>query len=205
MVNEPDAWMMDLSFELGGSTVAREHRRVLASAVERVLPWLAAERDAGLHPLNVATGAGTQALLSRRTRLTLRVPRHRLADAAQMEGASLAVGHATLQVGAPHVRELRPWGTLYAHLVAAQDDSHELDFLRSVDAELQALGIQGRTICGRRQVLQTDRLQGYGLMLDGLNARDSLRLLQAGIGRHRRLGCGVFVPHKSAAAVGAPP
>jgi hypothetical protein len=40
-------------------------------------------------------------------------------------------------------------------------------------------------------------------MLHGLATAASLRVLEAGVGRHRRLGCGLFVPHKSAAAVGA--
>ncbi len=40
-------------------------------------------------------------------------------------------------------------------------------------------------------------------MLDGLSAGDSLRVQQHGLGAHRRLGCGVFVPHRSAAAVAA--
>jgi len=56
-----------------------------------------------------------------------------------------------------------------------------------------------------RQRLEPGGLRGYSLMLDGLSAADSLRLQETGIGRHRRLGCGVFVPHKSAAAVGSPP
>jgi hypothetical protein len=41
-------------------------------------------------------------------------------------------------------------------------------------------------------------------MLSGLNAAQSLRVLRQGVGPHRLLGCGLFVPHKSAAAVGAP-
>jgi hypothetical protein len=40
-------------------------------------------------------------------------------------------------------------------------------------------------------------------MLDGLSREGALRMLDCGLGGHRRLGCGVFVPHKSAAAVGA--
>jgi hypothetical protein len=40
-------------------------------------------------------------------------------------------------------------------------------------------------------------------MLDGLTVEDSLRVLESGLGAHRRLGCGVFVAHRSAVAVGA--
>jgi hypothetical protein len=52
-------------------------------------------------------------------------------------------------------------------------------------------------------VVEAGTLRGYSLMLDGLTPAGALRMLEAGIGRHRRWGCGVFVPHKSAVAVGA--
>jgi hypothetical protein len=45
-------------------------------------------------------------------------------------------------------------------------------------------------------------LHAFSLMLDGLSHDDALRLLEHGIGPHRLWGCGLFVPHKSAAAVG---
>ena len=41
-------------------------------------------------------------------------------------------------------------------------------------------------------------------MLDHLDRGDARRILDTGLGPHRLWGCGVFVPHKSAAAVGAP-
>jgi CRISPR/Cas system CSM-associated protein Csm4 (group 5 of RAMP superfamily) len=42
-------------------------------------------------------------------------------------------------------------------------------------------------------------------MLDGLEPEDALRLQASGIGPDRSLGCGLLVPHKSAAAVGGAP
>jgi hypothetical protein len=39
-------------------------------------------------------------------------------------------------------------------------------------------------------------------MLHGLGAADSLAVQEAGLGAHRALGCGLFVPHKSVVAVG---
>jgi len=197
--------MLDVSFALTGDALPRDHRRALAASIDQVLPWLAGLQGAGVHRLNVSAGAGPLALLSNRTRLTLRLPRERAADAASLAGQTLPVVSACLHVGAPQARELLPWGTLYAHLVAAEDGCDELGFLDAVGAELQALGVRARAICGRRQVLLDDGLQGFSLMLDGLGEQDSLRILETGIGRHRRLGCGLFVPHKSAAAVGTPP
>lgn len=205
-MSESRASMLDLAFAVDGDgALPREHRRALADALERALPWLATQAGAGIHRLNVSAGGGPQALLSGRTRLTLRVPRERADEARALEGATLDLAGQRLHVGASHVRELLPWGTLYAHVVAADDGADELAFLQVVQAELAALGIAGRPICGRPQAMEADRLQGYSLMLDGLSAEGALRLLEAGLGPHRRLGCGLFIPHKSAAAVGAPP
>ncbi|MDZ7592973.1 MAG: type I-MYXAN CRISPR-associated protein Cas6/Cmx6 [Rubrivivax sp.] len=202
MNEEPLVRAIDLAFAVEGDALPREHRRELAAAIGLALPWWAALEGAGMHRLNVAAGAGPQALLSKRTRLTLRVPRARAADVATLQGAALQVGPAVLRVGAPQPRELRPHSTLYAHFVAA-DHGDELAFLDAVAAELSALGVACRSICGRRQVVEGGALQGYSLMLDGLNAGGALRVLEAGIGPHRRWACGIFVPHKSAVAVGS--
>jgi CRISPR-associated protein Cas6 len=203
MADEPVARMIDLAFAVAGEALPRDHRRALAAAIESALPCWPALDQAGVHRLNVSAGGGPQALLSNRTRLTLRVPRERASEALALEGAELQVGAASLQVGAPQARELRPYSTLYAHLVAAEEGAEEAEFLDGVAAELSALGVAGRPICGRLQVVEAGTLRGYSLMLDGLTPAGALRILEAGVGRHRRWGCGIFVPHKSAVAVGA--
>lgn len=203
MPDEPVASMVDLAFVLEGDCIPRDHRGLLADALESALPCLSRIAGAAVHRLNISAGAGPQALLSRRTRLTLRVPRARAADAAALAGSELKVGSGTLRVGSSHARELLPHGALYAHLVAADDNEDETAFLRTMAAELATLGVACRPICGRHQVVEAGALQGFSLMLDGLSPTGSLRVLEAGLGPHRRLGCGVFVPHKSTAAVGA--
>ncbi len=197
------ARMIDLAFALDGDALPREHRGLLAAAVEAALPWLAGVPGAGVHRLNVSAGGGPQALLSGRTRLTLRVPRERADEAMTLAGRELQLGAGRLRLGAAHVRELLPYSALYAHLVAA-DDADEAAFVEAVAAELKALDVACRAICGRHQITEAGALRGFSLMLDGLSASHSLRVLQVGIGPHRRLGCGVFVPHKSSVAVGTP-
>jgi CRISPR-associated protein Cas6 len=200
-----DAALVDLAFPLEGRALPRDHRARLAAALAERLPWLGVAPGSGMHRLNVVAGGGAQALLAGRTRLILRVPRERAAEAAAvLAGADLMLAGEPLRLGSPVQRELLPHRTLYAHFVAAPVDD-ELAFLAMVDAELQALGVGCRPICGRRQELQAEAgpLPGFSLMLDGLTPADALRVLQAGLGAHRGLGCGLFVPHKSAAAVGA--
>ena len=195
--------MLDIAFEiLECDAPARDCESSLADALEAALPWLADEPDAGVHRLNLA--AGNEPLLSRRTRLTLRVPRARAAAVEALSGRVLAVQPGMLRLGRAHRRELLAHGTLYAHLVASDEDD-EQDFLAEVGAGLAALSVSCRPICGRRAVLAAGTVRGFSLMLDGLPGASAMRVLEAGLGPHRRLGCGIFVPHRSASAVGTPP
>jgi CRISPR-associated protein Cas6 len=98
---------------------------------------------------------------------------------------------------------LQPLATLYAYRVAA-DSSDETQFMATMETELTALAITGERVCGKRQSLRRDGqdMTTFSMMLHGLVPEQSLRLQQHGLGAHRLLGCGLFVPHKSAAAVG---
>ena len=157
-----------------------------------------------MHGLNLVTGGGGQALVSGRTRLRLRVPRERADATCALAGAELAVAGRRLRVGAAQRRELVDHHTLYAHLVACDGDD-ELAFMRAVQGEIDRLGVHCRPVCGLHRVVEAGALPGFSLMLDGLAPDHSLTVLEAGLGAHRRLGCGLFVGHKSAAAVGTPP
>lgn len=203
-MQEIAASMVDVVYPLAGDGLPRDHRQALADALVRLLPWLAGHPEAGVHRINVVAGADSPALLSQRSRLALRVRRQDVGALAALEGALLDVGGHALRLGRPVQRELVPHGTLYAHFVTTSDDD-ELAFQATIDGELGALGVRGRQICGRRQVVSQGgaALTGFSLMLDGLSPAGSIQVLEAGLGRHRHLGCGVFVPHKSAAALRA--
>lgn len=202
MDDERSATMVDVAFALEGAVVPREHRRSLTAALEAALPWLADLRHAWLHRINVSAGDGELALLSGRSRLMLRLPRERAGDVGALSGAELTIGGHALRLGAPRVRELLPHGTLYSHLVAAGDAS-EVGFLDAMASELEALAVPCRCICGRQLAAEAGTLRGFSLMLDGLSRSASLRILESGLGPDRRFGCGIFIPHKSAVAVGA--
>lgn len=207
MIDAPDvpaATMVDVLFPLAGRSLPRDHRLALADALQAAAPWLQALPQAGLHRINVVHGLADPALLSQRARLGLRVPRSHAQALGELAGRELDVAGHRVRLGQPQVRELLPHGTLYAHLVVETSDD-EATFVTVLDAELDALGAACARVCGRRQQILGDgeTLVGFSVMLHGLAAAASLRVLEAGVGRYRRLGCGLFVPHKSAAAVGA--
>lgn len=199
------ATTVDVVYPIHGERLPRDHRQALAEALECVLPGVTAWPGLGVHRVNVVAGTGSSALLSQRARLTLRVRREQLAAMAPLDDARLHVGGHALQLGRAQVRELVPHGTLYSHLVTTDDDD-ELVFQAAVERELESLHVRARPICGHRDVVaigSAGSLTGFSLMLDGLAPADSMQVLESGLGRHRRLGCGVFVAHRSAAAVRA--
>ena len=194
--------VVDVVFPLAGQSLPRDHAQALQQALCARLPWLATDALAGVHPIKVALGDEDQVLLPRRARLLLRVPVPHLEALMAQAALELNVAGQALRLGAPHWRALQPHATLYAHKVAA-DGADELSFMAAVAAELSALAIAGERVCGRHQRLRVAGcvLDTFSLMLHGLAPEQSLRLQQRGLGPHRLLGCGIFVPHKSAAAV----
>ncbi len=193
---------VDLVFQASGTVLPREHAPELAAALCAHWPWLAEEALAGVHPLRLADGGGNTAFVSARTRLWLRVPVHRAADLLARPKVELQVlGHA-LRLAGPHARELVPHSTVYAHRVSAAS-AQESEFMALVHGALADQGIMGQRVCGRYQRLGTEQAprHAFSLMLHDLTPEQSLCVQRFGLGPHRLWGCGLFVPHKSAAAV----
>lgn len=195
--------MVDVAFALAGTHLPRDHGLALFRALVEQIPWLAEDPLAGVHAVKVVPGYGARGLLSQRARLLLRVPGARVEALAPLTGCTLSVAGCGLRLGEPRPRELLPHGTLFAPVVAAES-ADEVVFMQAVAGTLRALQIDAHSVCGRRRQIGTAEgpITGFSLMLHGLSAADSLRVQCAGVGPHRLLGCGIFVPHRSAAAVG---
>lgn len=194
--------VVDVALAVQAHEVVRDSAFVLQMALSERLPWMAHDGRCAIHPMKVVSGRTALALLPARARLLVRVPRERAADVIALQGMTLPLGASELRVGSAQVRELLGHGTLYAYRVAAQDRD-ESAFMAFVAHELGSMGIAGERVCGLHQQIRAgDALQhAFSLMVHGLDAAQSLHLQQAGLGAQRLLGCGVFVPHKSAAAV----
>ncbi len=204
---EPD--MVDLQFVLSGRAIPTDYADLLCGAVQRVLPWLASETTAGIHPVSGLSPAAEGWYLSRRARLTLRLPRGRLADATVLTGSHLQLLDHVVEVGAGVLRELMPAQVINAKFItfdpagAANAAMSEALFLETCQAHFAALGIRPQMVSGKSRRARTADgwLAGFSLLLAGLDAATALYLQRVGIGLERQRGCGLFIPHKSLAAV----
>ena len=194
--------MVDIVFPIDGTTISRHYTHDLQSALQNELPWITSDKQFSIHPIKLVTGDTDITILSRRAQLIVRGPRSRYEEIKQLSGKALNLSGHVIRLGKSHEKELNPYSTLYAYHVVT-DYANESDFMSKVSDELQVLGISGERVCGKRHSIgeTTQSLDTFSLMVHGLAPEPSLRLQEFGLGKHKQLGCGVFVAHKSAAAV----
>ncbi len=198
-----EAAVTDVCFDLQGTLLPRDHGYRLFLELARLLPWLADEERVGVHPIHGAeTGRDDLLILNRRARLIVRIPVEREADLATLSGHTIAVDGHSLTIGKGKTRPLTRHTPLYAHCVTTGSTDEE-GFTRDVIGLLDELKITCRFICGRHQTVATGEGYAYGhsLMLHDLPVDQSILVQQRGMGGNRKIGCGIFIPHKSTNAL----
>jgi CRISPR-associated protein Cas6 len=200
--------VVDAAFAIECRSLPVDHAFALSQAVQAALPWFAGESQAGLHTVHgAASGAGWQrpegedALLqlSHRTRLVLRLPAGRLRDATALSGQILDVAGFPMMVGRLTPRPLLRIASLFSRSVIFEGSDDETAFLASATAALGALGVEASTmLCGRDVTLGTPQrtYRTRSLMVTVGTPAQSLALQRQGLGEARKLGCGLFIPHK---------
>jgi CRISPR-associated protein Cas6 len=200
--------IVDLAFQIRCPMLPLDHAYALSQAVSAYLPWFADE--GGLHLLyGAASGNGWQRpqgehemlYLSRRTRLSLRLPQVRVQEAIKhLSGKTLILGPHTLHLEQATLKPLSTSTVLFArHVMMSVTAQNEDAFEQAVITQLRQKNIHCRKLlCGRSTYLHMpeEKWHTRSLMLANLSIEDSLHLQQSGLGLGRAFGCGLFVPHK---------
>jgi CRISPR-associated protein Cas6 len=200
--------IVDAAFAIECRSLPVDHAFALSQAIQAALPWFADEPQAGLHTVHgAASGAGWKRpegedavlQLSHRTRLVLRLPERRLQDAAALAGRTLDIGGWPMRVGQLSARPLLRIASLFSRSVIFEGSMDETEFLAAAAEGLRALGIETSTmLCGRDVTLATPQRthRTRSLMVTVATPAQSLELQRHGLGEARKLGCGLFIPHK---------
>ncbi|MGQ9658974.1 MAG: type I-MYXAN CRISPR-associated protein Cas6/Cmx6 [Thermochromatium sp.] len=216
--------IIDLLFAIECKCLPVDHAYALSSALRALVPWFDDEPRLGVHSIYVAGSQNgwerpehspeTLIMVSRRTKLTIRVPHARVDDLImRLQGQRIEVGGQRLTIGTAKPRPLSRESTLFARHVATDDSydaeafADEAHFLATVAEDLRALDIRVRkALCGKVTTLHTPTgpLYTRSLLLAGLTREESLRLQREGLGPQRALGCGLFIPHKGIDPVKSP-
>lgn len=205
--------VVDLAFSLRCHALAVDHAYDLFRAIVHHLPWLEQESRAGIHPLHVAESAhgwqrpeAADALLhlSRRTKLVLRLPAERLADARVLEGKALRVGEHDMVIGEGTALPLSRSRSLFARRVVMRVGEEEESFVERLLDEMAQIGVRPkRVLPGLAHPLRTPQMTLCTRLLsvEELSLEESFRLQMAGLGGYHHLGCGIFIPHKPLSSI----
>ena len=208
----PDT-IVDIYYKLKCRSLPVDHIQSLSDAIHKSLPWVKDEDKVSIPAIHVAESANgwvrpenANALLylSRRTRMSLRVPQHRVEDAQKLSGQILDIDGCELEVGEPQIRKLSKLTTIFSRYVTADEVEDEKKFMQSCHDQLITKGIRPKKmLTGLLHKTKTHQgtVLSRSLLLAELEIEQSIMLQQQGLGDNRKLGFGIFLPHKGIEAV----
>lgn len=199
--------VQDASFNIRAKILPIDHSFLLKRALLQQLPWLESA-GAGIFDISIADGNGWIQdpkggfyYPSKRSKLVIRLHKNHLNDATELLGKTLNLGEFSIKiikVLPPKLLSDRP--VLFAKNIVCNQDETEDEFLQRCFAQLSEMGISvKKMMAGLSHTIATDgdTIHTRSLMIADLSKRDSVHLQARGLGEHRLLGCGLFLPQKN--------
>lgn len=215
---EVDDSVVDLLFSIECKELPVDHIYHLSQAIHDALPGHNESTGLGIHPIHLAgsqngwerpdASQGQNLILSKRTKLILRVRKAHQQDIIdKLNNTTLDINGFELTVKKPKIRKLSKDSTIFSRSIVCSETEaeDEMQFLKRIQLELSEIGIEiKKALCGKINPIETPDgpLLTRSLMLAEVPSEHSLKLQQEGLGPHRDMGCGIFLPHKGIAAVG---
>lgn len=203
--------VIDLSFAISCKTLPVDHAWALSQEIQKHLPWITESQGSGIHQIHVAESnngwlrpeddeEGAILYPSRRTKMTLRIPSHRLEDTEILIGETLSIDGHSLTVGKSKKKNLTNDSVIFSRYVLSHHDESENDFLTRMSEEIMdaaSFKIK-KMLCGKTHSIKTpdENILTRHLMIADLDSDSSIKIQQLGLGQARELGCGIFLPHK---------
>jgi CRISPR-associated protein Cas6 len=206
--------VVELHFPVRASIVPSDHGYLLYSAISKLVPEAHAADWLGIHTMKGRKCDAGSIRIGRFAKLKIRLPLSKAPLLHRLAGAVLDLSGHELRLGVPEMHLLKPASDLRSRLVVvkiAKSTSRSADsesFMVAIRKQLQELAISHSCMeleaeqntmhkdeYARRVVrVKTAIITGYGVILRGLSADDSIKVQQHGLGGRRRMGCGLFVP-----------
>ena len=211
------AAMTDVLFKIVCERLPVDHAQTLSTAVTREVPWLQEQPHAGIHPIHVAGSqngwerpdmqSGAELILSRRTRLAIRVP-YDMADELikTLSSKSLRVDGMELNIVSGTTRAIKASATLFSRYTWFSDIASDKEdaFIDAVVAQCRLIGFQPtKLLCGKSHQIATSQGQicARSVLLADVPKDHSLHIQDTGLGELRTMGCGLVIPHKDTGSI----
>jgi CRISPR-associated protein Cas6 len=206
----PDT-VLDIAFNIKSDILPIDNIFLLKTSLSKTLPWLS-EINAGIFDISVADGNGwTQDTTgffypSKRSKLTLRLPKEYIEKALILVGKTLDLGEYQVQIiKANKPKKLSDSPILFAKNISSENESED-EFLQKCFNNLAKLNIAPKKmLAGLGRQIKTDVgvINTRSLMVADLRKPESIYLQEQGLGDDKLLGLGIFVPQKGIDSVDA--
>ncbi|OED41889.1 hypothetical protein AB833_08620 [Chromatiales bacterium (ex Bugula neritina AB1)] len=217
----PAAAMTDVVFSIECKQLPVDHAADLSAALINFLSnrLSIARTDLAVHPIHLAgsqngwerpsANSNEALMLSRRTRLKIRVNKNTAADliTSLRETRHTIAGHP-LTIVSGKLRPIFASSTLYSRYTvfdtSASATDNEAHFTSAIVNACAALGYKPtKLLCGRvNQIKSPDGpVTTRSVLLAEVPPNLSLVLQDTGLGELRSMGCGILIPHKDTGAV----
>jgi len=202
--------VIDMQLQIKAPTLPVDHAWVLQQALQKELPWFTEQQsNNGLHLIHTAdTGNGWErpsdpdALLhlSKRTKLVLRIHKESIEALKPLLGKTLDIAGHSLIIQKAKIRPLATTSIVFSRYIAVDPEQPENEFINDVVDYLKShrLGFQ-KILAGMQHQIRIAKgvVHTRSLMIADLTHEDAVYLQQTGYGKHRTLGCGLFIPQKT--------
>src|SRR2546423_7774924 len=187
---------VELRFPLMGAALPCDHGQGMFRAISRLIreaasaDWLLVKAMRSARP----SGGALQEVSP--ARLRMRLPQSRVSRMLELAHRRLQIGSHLVRLGTPEISLLYPCASLYAKCVVINGCATPDGFLNALVWRLDEMGIRCEIEVGRCRRFRAGRrmVTGFALALHDLCEEDSIALQEQGLGSHRHLGCGFFVP-----------
>ena len=209
--------MFDLVFPVQGEALPTDHAYALFAALSRLVPaFHDAEAKTRFAPIGGPKFDRGRLRITPRSTLRVRLPQARIGEVIALAGKKLEIDGHAIRLEVPFVTVLELAATLSARVVSIKvcvgkgNKGHppELEaFVAAARRQLSERGIGGElsvpTKAGGERAGEAVRrvvrvkgkaIVGYGVLVRGLSAADSVKLQEDGLGGRGRIGCGFFLP-----------
>jgi CRISPR-associated protein Cas6 len=186
----------DLCFRVMGKAIPVDHGFALHSALSAVLPHYHDDPTVGVKLIRGRYIGDGLIDISPSSELVLRLPVRSIPKYLPLSGKRMDIIGQSILVGVPNTRALVPSATLHSHLVTTRNGSDQARFEAEVSRQMEGLKVIGRFSVGERRTFKVHGKQvvGYSLQVSELDAAESIKLQENGLGGRRRMGCGFFEP-----------
>ncbi len=197
----------ELRYPLVGKYLPADHGHRLYGAMSRIVPTIHESKSWRMATIGgTLTGRG-EITLTEYSRLRIRTGWEQIPLFLRLVQKLLKVGKHSLVLEAPEIHPISPSKILKARIVVIKGFKEPEPFISAVKYHLQKLGIENCEAHVPTNALgDSDRkiirihqhkVVGFGVVVTGLNALDSISLQINGCGGRGKMGCGFFSPVSS--------